>query len=71
MFRRRIKKEPYDKAKERPVIHASICNGEQVAGFKDIESGKFREVMLLRDRNDLDLFLEKYDVKESEIVKEY
>lgn len=71
MFKRKIKKEPYDRMSKRPVIRASICNGEQVAGFKDIESGKFEEVMLIRSRADLELFLEKYEVKESEIVKEY
>ena len=28
--------QPYDKENKKPVIKASICNGEQVAGFKDI-----------------------------------
>lgn len=71
MIKRKIKKEPYDRTRKRPVIRASICNGEQVAGFKEIETGKFEEVMLIRSRADLELFLEKYEVKEAEIVKEY
>ena len=36
-----------------PVIRSSICTGEQVAGFKDLTSGKFEELMLLRDDRDL------------------
>lgn len=28
----------YDKENKKPVIKASICNGEQVAGFKDIHT---------------------------------
>ena len=38
----------YDKDSKRPVIKASICTGEQVAGFKDIHTGKIEEVMLIR-----------------------
>ena len=36
----------YDKDSKRPVIKASICTGEQVAGFKDIHTGKIEEVMI-------------------------
>ena len=32
----------YDKDSKRPVIKASICTGEQVAGFKDIHTGILR-----------------------------
>ena len=31
----------YDPDKEYPVIKASICNGERVAGFKSKEDGHF------------------------------
>ena len=34
----------YDKDNKKPVIKASICNGEQVAGFKDIHTGKIENV---------------------------
>ena len=30
-----------------PVIRASICTGEKVAGFQDIHTGKFTEIMLI------------------------
>jgi hypothetical protein len=32
----------------KPVICASICTGEKVAGFKDIRTGKIEEIMLIR-----------------------
>ena len=47
----------YDPAREKPVIRASICTGEQVAGFKDRETGHFREVALIRDGADMEAFL--------------
>lgn len=54
----------YDPAKQKAVIRCSICTGEQVAGFQDIESGKFEEVMLIRDQADLQHFKEQYGVEE-------
>ena len=35
-FKKKTEKKTYDKSSKKPVIKASICNGEQVAGFKDI-----------------------------------
>lgn len=70
-FNKKIKKEPYDRNSQKPVIHASICTGEKVAGFKDIQTGKFHEVMVIRNDSDLQFFMRKYDVMEDEIVKEY
>ena len=61
----------YDKAGKIPVIRSSICTGEQVAGFKDPASGKFQELMLLRDDRDYREFLERYQVTESEIQWEW
>lgn len=71
MFRRKVIKEPYDKENQIPVIRASICNGEQVAGFKNMQSGKFTEVMAIRNSSDLNMFLEEYGVEEAEIKKEW
>ena len=42
-FRKKIIPKPYDKENKKPMIKASICNGEQVAGFKDIRTGKTRQ----------------------------
>ena len=62
---------PYDKSGKIPTIRASICTGEQVAGFKDPVSGKFEELMLIRDSRDFSEFLHKYQVEESEIKREW
>lgn len=59
----------FDQETYRPVLKCSICTGEQVAGFKDINSGKFEEVMLIRNEKELDAFMQLYNVKD--IVKEY
>lgn len=71
MFKKKVVKAAYDKESQKPVIRASICNGEQVAGFKDIHTGKFSEIMLIRNSRDLEEFLEKYDIPEGEVAKEY
>ena len=60
----------YDPNKKEPIIKASICNGEQVAGFRDIESGNFHEVMFIRDASDIEVFKEKYGITE-DIKKVY
>ena len=60
----------YDKDNKKPVIKASICNGEQVAGFKDIHTGKIEEVMLIKSPAGLDTFKKMYGIDE-EIAKEY
>ena len=60
----------YDKDSKRPVIKASICTGEQVAGFKDIHTGKIEEVMLIKDQTDLDSFMKMYGIDDA-IEKEY
>ena len=62
---------PYDKTGKVPVIRSSICTGEQVAGFKDPSSGKFDELMLIRDSGDLAEFLSQYQVGENDIQREW
>ena len=73
MFGRRKQPDisPYDKTGKIPVIRSSICTGEQVAGFEDIVSGKFEELMLIRGEKDLAEFLSRYQVEESEIKREW
>lgn len=61
----------YDTTGKVPVIRSSICTGEQVAGFKDPVSGKFQELMLIRNDRDLQEFLEQYQVSESDIQREW
>ena len=72
MFGKKKKEFPvveYNPDKERAILKCSICNGEQVAGFKDKQTGHFTEVMLIKNGQDLDAFMEMYDL--SAISKEY
>lgn len=59
----------FDPAKEKPIIRASICTGEQVAGFKDLVTGQFHEIMLIRGEKDLEDFKKAYGIEKVE--KEY
>ena len=70
LFKKKNVVQSYDKENKKPVIKASICNGEQVAGFKDIHTGKIEEVMLIKSSADLERFKAMYGIDE-EIVKEY
>ena len=70
LFKKKGVVQSYDKENKKPVIKASICNGEQVAGFKDIHAGKIEEVMLIKSPADLEHFKAMYGI-DKEIVKEY
>ena len=70
LFKKKSVVQSYDKENKKPVIKASICNGEQVAGFKDIHTGKIEEVMLIKSPADLEHFKAMYGIDE-EIAKEY
>lgn len=62
--------EGYDRENKRPVLRCSICTGEQVAGFLDIHTGSFEEVMLIKGAADLETFRERYGI-DGEIGKVY
>ncbi|MBC5744820.1 aspartate dehydrogenase [Lachnospiraceae bacterium MD308] len=70
LFKKKKISKSYDRENTKPVIKASICNGEQVAGFKDIYTGKIEEVMLIKSPSDIDIFKKMYGIDE-EIAKEY
>jgi len=70
LFKKKSVIQSYDKENKKPIIKSSICNGEQVAGFKDIHTGKVEEVMLIKNPADLDKFKMMYGIEE-EIKKEY
>lgn len=61
----------FDRTGKQPVIRASICTGEQVAGYRDTATGKFVEVMLIRSDADLRKFLAEYGFREDEIKREW
>lgn len=70
LFKKKQNIIQYDKENKKPVIRASICTGEQVAGFKDIHTGRFEDVMFIRDGADLEKFKEMYGI-DGDIGKEY
>ena len=69
-FKRKVVAKSYDKENQKPVIKASICNGEQVVDFKNIYTGKIEEIMLIKCPEDLERFRKMYGITE-EIEKEY
>ena len=71
MFHRKIKTAEYDRENLKPVIRSSICTGEKVAGFRNVNTGEFSEVMLIRDNKDMDEFLTTYDISVAEIKTEW
>ena len=69
LFRKKRTVLKYDAEHQKPVIRCSICTGEQTAGFKNLQTGRFTEVMLIRTDADLEKFKQLYGL--SEIEKEY
>ena len=63
-FKKKPKMLTYDKDNKKPVIRASICNGEMVAGFQDIHTGAFEEVMLVRSDAEIADFMHQYGITE-------
>lgn len=61
--------EKYDPNIQKPVLRCSICTGEQVAGFKDLHTGKFTDIMLIRSEKDLEAFKQQYGV--TDLTKEF
>lgn len=59
----------YDKENKRPAIKTSICTGEKVAGFLDKASGKFEDIMLIRDDRDIEMFCQNCGISREEIAK--
>lgn len=57
----------YDAEGEYPVVRSSICTGEKVAGFKDKQTGRFRDVMLIRNDKELEEFKKMYGIDEIKI----
>ncbi len=61
----------FDREHLKPVIRASICTGEQVAGFKDLRTGHFTEIMLIRDNGDMESFLKQFGLTREELTREW
>ena len=72
LFRKKKEQASYDSQSKRPVIKCRICTGEQVAGFQNIHNGTFEDVMLIRGKEDMKAFREKYGIpQDAEIPKIY
>ena len=69
-FKQKKQAGTYDPETKKPMIKASICNGEQVAGFKDLKTGAFEEVMLIRNGAELEEFKTRYGIS-GEVEKFY
>ena len=74
MFGRKKRKASvvkFDRTHQRAILRCSICTGERVAGFKDIDTGRFTDVMLIRTDADLEEFMRTYQLTGAEIAREY
>lgn len=60
---------PFDPQKQYAVIRSSICTGEKVAGFKNIDNGHFTEVMLINTDEEEERFKRIYNLET--VKKEY
>ena len=72
MFGKKKRAAPaFDRIGKTPVVRASICTGERVAGYRDAATGKFMEVTLIRTDADLREFLRAYGFREDEVKYEW
>ena len=64
-FRKKEKKIElkYDPSIRRPAIRSSICTGEKVAGFENLQTEKFEEIQLIRNDKDLQEFKKRYGIE--------
>lgn len=67
--KKQIPKADYDRENWKPVLKCSICNGEQVAGFKNLHTGAFREECFIQSSSDLEDFKKKYGI--TDLDREY
>ncbi|MCM1271970.1 MAG: aspartate dehydrogenase [Clostridium sp.] len=62
LFKSREIAKTYDSENLKPVLKCSICTGEQVAGFQNVHTGKFEDVMLIRTEEDIKKFKKQYGI---------
>ena len=53
----------YDEKIRRPAIRSSICTGEKVAGFENLETGKVEEIQLIQSPKDIEDFKKRYGIQ--------
>ncbi len=69
--KKKLAQYEYDHDKEIPVIRASICTGEETAGFQNKETGQFRDICLLRNAAEKEAFCRACGITPGEIRKIY
>ena len=71
LFKRKPKARvpQYDPATQQPAVRKSICTGEMTAGFIDLRTGKFMDVMRVDGRQGLEDF--KREIGADEIKEIY
>ena len=75
LFRKKKAPEPefpaFSLEEYEPVVRSSIGTGERVACMRDRESGRLREVMLIRTGEDLDAFCKAYGLRPEQVKTVY
>ncbi len=71
LFKKKAAVRGWDREKMKPVLHCSICTGEQTAGFRHLDSGRLEEVVCIRSKADLEKFKAEYGISDEEITKEW
>lgn len=64
----KVEKKEFDASVYKPVLKCSICTGEQVAGFQNLQTGKFEEITLIRNQSELKTFLDTYGLQDIEKI---
>lgn len=62
---------PFPAEQYEPVIRSSICTGEKTACFRNRETGKVHEVLVIRGSGDLKEFGAQYGVDVSNLQTIY
>ena len=60
-------RKEFDREKMIPAVRSSICTGEKVAGFRNKQTGKFEEVMMIRTEQELQEFADMYGIDRTKI----
>ncbi len=73
MFNSKKKKQTmeykeFDRSVWKPVLRCSICNGEQVAEFRNTQTGEVEEIAFIRSPEDLQEFMDLYGLTDIEKV---
>lgn len=72
LFRRKSAAKPaFDPETQQPAVRRSICTGEMTAGFIDIKTGKFTDVLLVRDQRELEAFFKSVGAKPEDVKTIY